>query len=143
MDRCQYLFGAGSYCIYFYLNNLDVRELNYNALFFYFRSLFSSSSSGGSAFGSKLLLQESPVFGQSSSSASNRMQYGRILWVKTDILLHIQRVWNFNLTYGKLFIVEFSKKTEFFIKFCLQRKHHWPRKKTVFIYGVVKNYKNN
>ncbi|CAG9762142.1 unnamed protein product [Ceutorhynchus assimilis] len=45
---------------------------------YYTRSLFSSSSSG-SAFGSKLLLQESPVFGQSSSSVSNRMQYGRIL----------------------------------------------------------------
>lgn len=46
---------------------------------FYPRSLFSSSSSG-SAFGSKLLLQDSPVFGQSSSSTSNnRLQYGRIL----------------------------------------------------------------
>ncbi|XP_030763505.1 uncharacterized protein LOC115888074 [Sitophilus oryzae] len=45
---------------------------------FYTRSLFSSSS-GGSAFGSKLLIQDSPIFGQSSSSTSNRMQYGRIL----------------------------------------------------------------
>ncbi|XP_066141644.1 uncharacterized protein cyr [Euwallacea fornicatus] len=49
-----------------------------NGMQYYTRSLFSSSS-GGSAFGSKLLLQESPVFGQSSSSTTNRMQYGRIL----------------------------------------------------------------
>ncbi|XP_076259076.1 cypher [Rhynchophorus ferrugineus] len=44
---------------------------------FYTRSLFSSSS-GGSAFGSKLI-QDSPIFGQSSSLTSNRTQYGRIL----------------------------------------------------------------
>ncbi|XP_019868469.1 uncharacterized protein LOC109597263 [Aethina tumida] len=45
---------------------------------YYTRSLFSSSSGGGgSAFGSKLLLHESPCMGQ---SASNRgLQYGRIL----------------------------------------------------------------
>ncbi|KAJ8951239.1 hypothetical protein NQ318_010267 [Aromia moschata] len=43
---------------------------------YYTRSLFSSSSGGGSAFGSKLLLQDSPCLGQSTSRG---MQYGRIL----------------------------------------------------------------
>ncbi|XP_018562038.1 uncharacterized protein LOC108904104 [Anoplophora glabripennis] len=44
---------------------------------YYTRSLFSSSS-GGSAFGSKLLLHDSPCLGQSAST-SRGMQYGRIL----------------------------------------------------------------
>lgn len=48
-----------------------------NAIPYYTRSLFSSSSSGGeSGFGSKLLLQDSPCLGQSNSRG---MQYGRIL----------------------------------------------------------------
>ncbi|XP_060531472.1 cuticlin-5 [Cylas formicarius] len=46
---------------------------------YYTRSLFSSSSGAGSAFGSKLLLQDSPILGQSSSSSMARMHYGRII----------------------------------------------------------------
>ncbi|XP_050294943.1 uncharacterized protein LOC126735088 [Anthonomus grandis grandis] len=51
---------------------------SHDGMQYYTRSLFSSSSSG-SAFGSKLLLEESPVLGQSASTMSNRMHYGRIL----------------------------------------------------------------
>ncbi|KAH1007353.1 hypothetical protein HUJ04_004599 [Dendroctonus ponderosae] len=57
---------------------LNSRRSN-SGLQYYTRSLFSNSSSAGSAFGSKLLSQDSPMFGQSSTPTSNRMQYGRIL----------------------------------------------------------------
>ncbi|XP_074035920.1 cypher isoform X2 [Leptinotarsa decemlineata] len=45
---------------------------------YYSRSLFSSSSTSGSAFGSRLLLHDSPCTAQGAST-SRRMQYGRIL----------------------------------------------------------------